>query len=104
MLQSEAAGNLTQRLEALSLLRLDEATAAIARLEDEADQLALSIAANGGADRRALISAKAYRTVVPPAARRDELNALFAALPPPEPAHCDSALRQFVFGSVRKDR
>jgi hypothetical protein len=105
MLQAEAAGNLTQRLEALSLLRLGEATAAVAGLEDEADQLALSIATNAAADRRVLISAKAYRSVVPPtAARRDELNALFATLPAPEPAHCDSALRKFVFGSVRNDK
>ena len=100
MLQVEAAGNLTQRLEALSLLRLGDSSAAIARLEGEADQLALSIAATAAADRRVLVSAKAYRSVVPPpAARRDELNALFATLPAPEPAHCAASLQRFVFGS-----
>lgn len=104
MLQTEAAGNLTQRLEALSLLRLGNSSAAIARLEGEADQLALSIAANAAADRRVLVSAKAYRSVVPPPALRDELNALFATLPAPEPAHCAASLQKFVFGSATNDK
>ena len=100
LLQSEAAGNLTQRLEALSLLRMGDTVGAVARLEDEADQLAVSIATNPSADRRVLISAKAYRSVVPPSpARRDELTALFATVPAPQPVDCNSALRRFVFGA-----
>jgi hypothetical protein len=53
MLQTEATGNLTQRVEALSLLQLGQVSRAVAQLEQEADQLTLSIAGNQDADRRA---------------------------------------------------
>src|SRR5262245_29671919 len=65
-LQTEATGNLTQRLDVLSLIRIGDTAAGVLRLEEEVDHLTLSIAANRSADRRVLINAKAYRTAVPP--------------------------------------
>jgi hypothetical protein len=43
-LQVEAAGNLTQRVEVLSLLRTGDVSGAITRLESEADLLTVNIA------------------------------------------------------------
>lgn len=96
-LQTEAAGNLTQRIEALSLLQTGDVPTAIMRLEEEADQLTLSIASNDGADRRVLASAKAYRSVVPPPpSRAEELSAVFEAVPTLDPSQCSSALRTLL--------
>lgn len=94
MLQAEAAGNLTQRVETLSLLRLGDVSKATAHLEQEADQLTLGIARNQGADRRVLLTAKAYRSIVPaPASRAKDLSAVFDTLPTPKPSDCGSALQ-----------
>jgi hypothetical protein len=93
-LQVEAAANLTQRLETLSSLRLGDVSKALTNLEQEADQLTLGIAGNQGADRRVLLSAKAYRSVVPPpASRAKELAAVFDTLPEPRPSDCGNALQ-----------
>jgi hypothetical protein len=97
MLQIEAAGNLTQRIEALSLLRLGETSAAIADLEQQADQLTLGIAANEGAEKRVLLAAKAYRSLAPPPpSRSSELEAVFDTLPTPKPSDCGSALQRLL--------
>lgn len=93
-LQVEATANLTQRLETLSSLRLGDVSRALANLEQEADQLTLGIAGNQGADTRVLLSAKAYRSVVPPPpSRAKELGAVFDTLPTPQPADCGNALQ-----------
>jgi hypothetical protein len=54
LLQVEGAGNLTQRIEALSLLRMGDVPGAITQLESETDALAISIANNPGADQGVL--------------------------------------------------
>ena len=101
-LQVEAAGNLSQRIEVLSLLRTDEPLAAISRLEEEADQLTLTIGANAEADREVLVTAKAYRSAVPPPpSRQAQLAAVFAALPDPQPNKCSSALQKLLAKSLR---
>jgi hypothetical protein len=102
MLQAGAAGNLTQRIEALSHLRMGETSEAIRGLEEEADQLTLSIAANEGADKAVLLGAKAYRTIVPPPASRSrELEAVFGILPEPKPSHCGAALQRLLSNAHR---
>ena len=94
MLQTEATGNLTQRVEALSLLQLGQVSRAVAQLEQEADQFTLSIAGNQGADRRVLLAAKAYRTVVPPPpTSASDLAAVFDTIPTPKPSECGTALQ-----------
>ena len=94
MLQAEATANLTQRVETLSLLGLGDVSKAVANLEREADQLTLSIAGNQGADRRVLLTAKAYRSVVPPpASRAKDVAAVFDTLSTPKPSDCGSALQ-----------
>ena len=55
-LQTEATGNLTQRIEVLSLLRMGEVPTAIVRLESEADQLTRTIALNPAANQLVLFS------------------------------------------------
>lgn len=96
-LQREAAGNLTQRIEVLSLLRTGDEPLAITWLEEEADQLTLSIASNRFADRRVLSAAKTYRSVIPPpSSREQELAALFATLPVLDPSQCTTALRKLL--------
>ena len=96
-LQAEAAGNLSQRIEVLSLLRTDASLAAISRLEEEADQLAVSMGANATPNRDALVQAKAYRSAVPPPpARERELAAVFATVPDPKPSECSSALQKLL--------
>jgi hypothetical protein len=94
MLQIEATANLTQRLETLSSLRLGDVSRALANLEQEADQLTVVIAANREADTRVLLSAKAYRSIVPaPPTRAKELAAVFDTLPTPQPSDCGNALQ-----------
>jgi hypothetical protein len=105
MLQTEAAGNLTQRVETLSLLRLGDVSKAIANLEQEADQLTLGIAGNQGADRRVLLTAKAYRSVVPPPmSRASDLAAVFDPLPTPKPSECGSALQLLLKSGASFDK
>jgi hypothetical protein len=96
-LQVEAAGNLTQRIETLSLLRLGDAPAAILRLEDEADQLAQSIALNAGADKRVLAYFKTYLTVAPPSpARAMALSTALEGVATLEPSQCKTALQALL--------
>lgn len=100
-LQIEATANLTQRLETLSSLRLGDVSRALANLEQEADQLTVGIAANRGADTRVLLSAKAYRSIVPaPATRAKELAAVFDTLPTPQPRDCGNALQLLLKSGV----
>lgn len=96
-LQTEAAGNLTQRIEALSLLRMDDVPAAILRLESEADQLTRSIASNRGADQRALAYVKTYLSVAPPTpSRAAELSSALEGVPVLEPGKCSTALKALL--------
>jgi hypothetical protein len=99
-LQTEAAGNLSQRIEILSLLRMNEVTPAVLRLDAEVDQLTRSIALNAGADRRALSYMKTYLSVVPPsAARTKELSAALDGVPVLEPGQCSSALKALLLSA-----
>jgi len=96
-LHREAAGNLRQRVEALSLLRTGEPSKAINALEEEVDQLVLTISANEGHEEEALLPAKAYRSVVPPpASRAKALEATFTRLPAPKADQCSPALRRLM--------
>lgn len=99
-LQVEAAGNLTQRIETLSRLRLGDAPAAILQLESEADQLAESIALNSGADRRVLAYFKTYLTVAPPSpARAKALAATLDGVPTLDPSQCKTALQALLLSA-----
>lgn len=96
-LQTEAEGNLTQRIEVLSLLRTDSLSRAIQMLEEQTDYLITTIAANPGHNRDALVMAKAYRMAVPPpASRAEELNRVFSQLPVPRREQCLPALRILI--------
>lgn len=96
-LQTEAAGNLSQRIEALSLLRLGDVSGAIARLEDEADQLTRTIASNPGSDRRVLAAAKTYLSAAPPSPSREkELAGALEGVPALDPSQCSTALKQLL--------
>jgi hypothetical protein len=96
-LQLEAAGNLTQRIEVLSLLRMGDVPTAILRLESEADQLTRSIARNPGADQRALAYVKTYLSVVPPSpSRAKELSTALEGVRVLEPSKCDTALKALL--------
>ena len=96
-LQTEAAGNLSQRVEALSLLRLEDVPAAISRLEAEADKLGRSIAQNPYADQRVLAVLKTYLTVAPPsAARAATLSPALEGVPILEPSQCDTGLKRLL--------
>jgi hypothetical protein len=100
MMHAEAAGNLTQRIEALSLLRMAEVPAAIDRLESEADQLTRTIAVNSGADKRALAFVKTYLSVAPPSpSRAEELSAILEDVPVLEPGECSSALKALLLSA-----
>jgi len=101
-LQVEAAGNLGQRIETLSLLRIGDVQGAIHRLESEADTLTVSIANNPGADRRALSYMKTYLSVAPLSPDRDKtLSAALAGVPVLEPGECKTGLRALLL-SVKK--
>ena len=96
-LQTEAAGNLVQRIETLSRLRMTETPAAIDQLEREMDQLTRSIATNPGADRRVLAYVKTYLSVAPPSGTRaQQLEAALEGVPVLEPGDCDTALRELL--------
>jgi len=99
-LQVEAAGNLYQRIEVLSLLRMGETSAAILRLEREADILTRSIAGNPGADPRVLAHVKTYLSVAPPSpSRAKELSTALEGVPVLEPGKCDSALKALLLSA-----
>ena len=99
-LQIEAAGNLTQRIEVLSLLRMGNVPTAIANLESEADQLTQSIALNPGADQRVLAYVKTYLTVAPPSpSRAKELSPLLDGVPTLDPSKCKTALRALLLSA-----
>lgn len=99
-LRREAEGNLTQRIEALSLLRIGDTPAAIERLEAQADQLTLGLARNADDHRAVLAMAKAYRKIAPPPASREkELAAVFAPLPDLRPGQCSTALRKLMLSA-----
>jgi hypothetical protein len=99
-LQVEAAGNLTQRIEALSLLRLGDAQGAIAQLESEADTATTSIAQNPGADRRVLTYMKTYLSVAPPSpARAQALSTALEGVPVLEPGKCKTALKALLLSA-----
>jgi hypothetical protein len=102
LLQVEAAGNLSQRIETLSLLRMGDVAGAISRLESEADQLTSTIAGNPDADQRALAFMKTYLSVAPPSASRGkQLSAALEGVPVLEPSKCSTALRALLL-SARK--
>jgi hypothetical protein len=102
MLQAEAAGNLVQRIETLSLLRLGNTTAAIAQLESETDTLAVTIANNQGADQRALSLMKTYLSVAPPSPARDKaLSGVLAGASVLSPGTCTTALKELVLSSQK---
>jgi hypothetical protein len=101
-LQVEAAGNLGQRIETLSLLRVGDAQGAINRLESEADTLTVSIANNPGADQRVLASMKTYLSVAPLSpAREKTVSAALAGVSVLEPGECKTGLRALLL-SVKK--
>lgn len=107
-LQTEAAGNLTQRIEVLSLLRMGNSSTAIQRMEGETDLLTRTIASNPGADQRALAFMKTYLSVARPSpAREKELAVALADVPVLEPAKCNSALKAFLLSAkavVQQDK
>lgn len=92
----EATGDLTQRIELLSLLRAGDSNQAIRQLENQVDTLVESLAANG-VERSALAAAKAYRKVVPPPPeRREAMAAIFKSVPDVKMEHCATGLRQLL--------
>jgi hypothetical protein len=96
-LQVEAAGNLTQRIEALSLLRTGDVPAAIGRLDREVDVLTKTIAANPGADQRVLAFMKTYLSVASPSPSREkELTTSLEGVPVLDPGKCNTALRALL--------
>jgi hypothetical protein len=98
-LGTEAAGNLVQRVEALSLIRTGDTPEALSALEAQVDPLALTLAANSGEHNAALLIAKAYRRAVPAqGSTKDALAIVLAGLPTPEPRFCSPALRKLMSG------
>jgi hypothetical protein len=101
MLQVNASGNLIQRIEALSLIRTGDVPAAITRLESEADTLTTSMAANAGADQRALAYMKTYLSVAPPSPDRDKgLSVALAGVPVLEPGECNTGLKALLLSTT----
>ena len=104
LLQGEASGNLTQRIETLSRLRMGDDSGAIRRLESEADSLTLSIASNPSADQRALAYMKTYLSVAPPsAAREKQLSAALQGVAVLEPGKCDSDLKALLISAKKSN-
>ena len=102
LLQVEAPGNLTQRIEVLSFLRIGDAPEAINRLESEADTLTRTIALNPSADQRALAFMKTYLSVAPPSASREkQLSSALKGVPVLQPGQCNSGLKA-LFLSAKK--
>jgi hypothetical protein len=103
-LQMEAAGNLSQRIETLSLLRMGDASGAIKSLESEADVLTVNIANNLGADRSVLAHMKTYLSVAPPSTEREKaLSSALAGVPVLEPGKCSSALKALLFSVTKSN-
>jgi hypothetical protein len=101
-LQTEAAGNLIQRIEVLSLLRMGEVATAIPRVESEVDRLTRTIALNPGADKRALAYVKTYLSVAPPSpSRAKELSTALDGVPVLDPGKCNTALRALLLSAKR---
>lgn len=100
MLQVNAAGNLIQRIETLSLLRVGDVPGAINRLESEADGLTVSMAANPGADQHAIAYMKTYLSVAPVSPDRDKaLSAALAGVPVLEPGKCNTGLKALLLSA-----
>jgi hypothetical protein len=103
-LQMEAAGNLSQRIETLSLLRMGDASGAIKSLESEADVLTVNIANNQGADRSVLAHMKTYLSVAPPSPEREvALSAALAGVPVLEPGKCSTALKSLLLSATKSN-
>jgi len=101
-LQLEAAGNLSQRIETLSLLRVGNAQGAINRLESEADLLTVTIAKNPDADQRVLSYMKTYLSVAPPSPDRGKkLSPVLAGVPILEPGNCQTGLRELLLSAKK---
>ena len=101
ILQAEAGGNLTQRVEVLSLLRMGDVSGAITRLESEADILTVNIAANRGADRQALAYVKTYLSVAPPSpARAQRLSPALEGVSTLRLDQCRTALRALLVAAT----
>lgn len=101
ILQAEAGGNLTQRVEVLSLLRMGDVSGAITRLESEADILTVNIAANRGADRQALAYVKTYLSVAPPSpARAQRLSSALEGVSTLRLDQCRTALRALLVAAT----
>ena len=102
MLQVNAAGNLIQRIETLSLLRVGDVPGAINRLESEADSLTVSMAANPGADQYAIAYMKTYLSVAPLSPDRDKaLSAALAGVPVLEPGKCNTGLKALLLSAEK---
>ncbi len=96
-MQLEAAGNLSQRIEVLSMLQMGDVSAAITQLEREADLLTTGIAANPGANTRVLAAVKTYLSVAPPsAARAAALSSALSGVSVLQPRNCATALRALL--------
>lgn len=103
-LQVQAAGNLVQRIEVLSLLRIGDVNDAIKRLESEADTLTSTIALNQGANPRALAYMKTYLSVAPPSSDRDQaLSAALVGVPVLEPGECNTGLKALLLSAKKSD-
>ena len=103
LLQIEAAGNLNQRIEVLSLLRTGDVSGAITQLESEADNLTVSVAANQGADRQALAYVKTYLSVAPPSpARAQRLSPALEGVPTLRLEQCRTALRALLVATQER--
>jgi len=96
-MQQEAAGNLSQRIEVLSMLQMGNVTSAITQLEREADLLTTGIASNPGANTRVLAYVKTYLSAAPPSpSRATALSAALAGVSVLEPSNCKTALRTLL--------
>ena len=103
VLQGDAAGNLTQRVEVLSLLRMGDVSGAITQLERETDSLTVSMAANPGVDRPALAYVKTYLSVAPPSpARAQRLSPALEGVPTLKLEQCRTALRALLVAAQER--
>lgn len=102
LLQINAAGNLTQRVEVLSRLRLGDVSGAITQLETEADSLTVTMAANPGVDRQALAYVKTYLSVAPPSpARAQRLSPALEGVQTLKLDQCQTALKALLVSAKR---
>ena len=102
LLQINAAGNLTQRVEVLSMLRMGDVPGAITQLETEADSLTVTMAANPGVDRQALAYVKTYLSVAPPSpARAQRLSPALEGVQTLTLDQCQTALKALLVSAKR---